>query len=30
MAVFPVSWAVNATFIVIGYLYTRNRMLPAE
>ena len=27
MIVFPVSWAVNATFIVIGYLHTRNRML---
>ncbi len=28
MIVFPVSWAVNATFIVIGYLRTRNRLLP--
>jgi Na+-driven multidrug efflux pump len=27
MLVFPVSWAVNATFIVIGYLRTRNKML---
>ena len=27
MIVFPVSWAVNATFIVIGYIRTRNRML---
>ena len=27
MIVFPVSWAVNATFIIIGYLHTRNRML---
>ncbi|MBQ9272931.1 MAG: MATE family efflux transporter [Mogibacterium sp.] len=27
MIVFPVSWAVNATFIVIGYLRVRNRML---
>lgn len=27
MIVFPVSWAVNATFIVIGYLRTRNRLL---
>ena len=27
MIVFPVSWAFNATFIVIGYLRTRNRML---
>lgn len=27
MFVFPVSWAVNATFIVIGYLRTRNRLL---
>ena len=30
MIVFPVSWAVNATFIIIGYIYTRNRMLPRE
>ena len=30
MAVFPVSWAVNATFIIIGYIRTRNRMLPVE
>lgn len=30
MIVFPVSWAVNATFIVIGYLRTRNRMLPVS
>ena len=30
MIIFPVSWAVNATFIIIGYIYTRNRMLPAE
>lgn len=29
MLVFPVSWAVNATFIVIGYIRTRNRMLIA-
>ena len=29
MLVFPVSWAVNATFIVIGYLKTRNKMLIA-
>ena len=27
MLVFPVSWAVNAIFIVIGYIRTRNRML---
>ena len=27
MIVFPVSWAVNATFIVIGYIRTRNSML---
>lgn len=27
MLVFPVSWAVNATFIVIGYLKTRDKML---
>lgn len=27
MLVFPVSWAVNAIFIVIGYIHTRNRML---
>ena len=27
MIVFPVSWAVNAMFIIIGYLRTRNRML---
>jgi len=27
MAVFPVSWAVNATFIVIGYIITRNKLL---
>ena len=30
MIVFPVSWAVNATFIIIGYIITRNRMLPVE
>ena len=30
MIVFPVSWAVNATFIIIGYIITRNRMLPTE
>lgn len=30
MIVFPVSWAVNATFIVIGYLRTRNRLLPVS
>jgi Na+-driven multidrug efflux pump len=30
MIVFPVSWGVNATFIIIGYIITRNRMLPAE
>lgn len=29
MLVFPVSWAVNAIFIVIGYLRVRNRMLIA-
>lgn len=29
MLVFPVSWAVNATFIIIGYIRTRNRMLIA-
>lgn len=27
MVVFPVSWAVNAVFIVIGYIATRNKML---
>lgn len=30
MLVFPVSWAVNATFIIIGYIITRNRLLPVE
>ena len=30
MIVFPVSWGVNAVFIIIGYIRTRNRMLPAE
>jgi Na+-driven multidrug efflux pump len=32
MLVFPASWLVNATFIVIGYISTRNRMLvePAK
>ena len=30
MIVFPVSWGVNAVFIIIGYLITRNRMLPVE
>ena len=32
MLVFPASWLVNATFIVIGYIRTRNRMLvePAK
>ena len=30
MIIFPVSWAVNATFIIIGYIYTRNRMLPLD
>ena len=28
MIIFPVSWAVNVTFIIIGYIITRNRMLP--
>lgn len=28
MIIFPVSWAVNAVFIVVGYLITRRRMLP--
>ena len=28
MLVFPASWLVNAIFIVIGYIRTRNRMLP--
>jgi Na+-driven multidrug efflux pump len=27
MIVFPVSWAVNALFIIIGYIRTRNQML---
>ena len=27
MIVFPVSWAVNALFIIIGYIRTRNHML---
>jgi len=27
MTVFPVSWAVNALFIIIGYIRTRNQML---
>ncbi len=30
MIVFPVSWAVNATFIVMGYIRTRNRMLSVS
>lgn len=32
MLVFPASWLVNAIFIVIGYISTRNRMLvePAK
>ena len=30
MIVFPVSWAVNAAFIIIGYLRTRNRMLRVD
>lgn len=30
MIVFPVSWAVNAAFIIIGYLYTRKRMFCAD
>ena len=30
MMVFPVSWAVNTVFIVIGYIRTRNRMLCAD
>ena len=30
MIVFPVSWAVNALFIIIGYIRTRNRMLCGD
>ena len=30
MIIFPVSWAVNATFMVIGYIHLRNKMLPLE
>ena len=30
LIIFPVSWVVNASFMVIGYLRVRNRLLPAE